>query len=71
MLINRFLMDVVPNVLSRPNGVAYLVALEKNNISDLLDLLKDEHRIKGTVAIQRKAGVESLFVIKYSWMAEV
>lgn len=68
VVIDNFLMQNVPQLLSKPNGVAYLVALDRNNINQLTNCLSDIWRIKGTVVIQRRAGTESLHVIKYSWI---
>lgn len=66
-LTDRFLEDYVPRLLSKPNGAAYLVAIDQNDIDHLLTALS-QHEIRGTVAIQRRAGSENLSVIKYVWI---
>lgn len=66
-LIDIFLKSYVHRLLSKPKGVAYLVVLDKNNVRELSQLLLSEHHIEGRVVLQRKAGFESLSVIKYSY----
>lgn len=68
-LIDRFLNQYVVDLLSKPYGVAYLVALEQNNIRELQNLLID-HDIRGSVAIDRQAGAEHLYIIKYEWIVK-
>lgn len=67
-LTDQFLRTYVPQMMNKPNGVAYLIALEQNNVPELLDFLAKDHKIQGSIVIQRKAGLEMLFVIKYSWI---
>jgi len=62
-----FLRQYVPQLLSKPHGVAYLVAIEANNIEALQGLLLTDHGIDGSVIMRRRAGIESLSVIKYTW----
>lgn len=69
LLTDEFLNNYVPQLLSYPNGVAYLIALEQNNINQLLDYLLEDFKIHGTIVMQRKTFLESLYVIKYSWVA--
>lgn len=66
-LIDIFLHRYVTRLLSRPDGVAYMVAIEQNNIDRLMNCLLDEFNIQGSIAMQRKAGIESLYIIKYNW----
>lgn len=67
-LIDKFLKDYVPRMLSMPDGVVYLVALDKNNIHELLNYYSStEYNIKGSVVNERKAGIERLSIIKYEW----
>lgn len=68
-LTDAFLQSYVPKLLSKPDGVAYLVALDKNNIRELSDCLVKDHKIKGTIAMERQAGIEHLYVLKYRWMS--
>lgn len=65
-LIDKFLTTYVTRLISKPHGVAYLVALEENNIRELLDLLSN-HSIRGTIVMERRAGFESLYIIKYTY----
>lgn len=67
-ITNEFLTKYVPRLLSKPDGVAYLIALEQNNINQLLNYLLKDFNIKGVTVMQRKTSMESLYVIKYSWI---
>lgn len=73
-VIDIFLKQYVKRLLSKPNGVAYMVALEANNIDDLTKCLRskdtgedkdDENDIIGSVVLKRRAGSENLYVLKY------
>lgn len=70
-VIDIFLKNYVKRLLSKPNGVAYMVALEANNIDDLINCLResneDDNGIIGSIALKRRAGTESLCVIKYQY----
>lgn len=66
-LIDTFLSDHVALLLSKPSGVAYMVALDENKINDLLAFLRPQG-ISGSVVIKRRAGSELLHVIKYQWI---
>lgn len=63
-LTDIFLKDYVSQLLSKPHGVAYLVALEANNIEELTSCLITNN-ITGTVVDRRRAGEELLSVIRY------
>jgi release factor glutamine methyltransferase len=67
-VLDVFLHKYVPRLLCRPNGVAYIVALSENNISELCDTLLDEHKLAGNVVLKRQAGPELLHVIRYQWI---
>lgn len=67
-LIDTFLNSYVPRLLSKPDGVAYMVALDKNDVACLSGFLVNEHKIQGTVVLERRAGIESLYVVKYEWI---
>ncbi|KAH7720852.1 Protein C33C12.9 [Aphelenchoides avenae] len=56
------LLDVIPEMLSN-NGVFYVVALRQNNIPEMLRMF--EPRLQGSVVIERRCGIEHLFVLKY------
>lgn len=64
-LTDRFLNSYVPKLLSIPDGVAYLVALDQNNVTELQDFLVKTHSIRGSSVLKRRAGQELLHVIKY------
>lgn len=72
-VIDVFLKNYVKKLLSKPYGVAYIVALEANNIDDLTKCLEgsteggDDDAIVGSVALKRRAGSESLYVLKYQY----
>lgn len=67
-LIDIFLKKYVPKLLSKPNGVAYLVAVDANKIDELTKCIVGEHNIEGVVVFQRRAGIEFLNVVKYKWI---
>lgn len=66
-IIDRFLIGFVPRLVSKPHGSAYIVALEENNIEELLNLLVPKFCIKGAIVAHRRAGSESLYIIKYTY----
>lgn len=67
-LINIFLKAYVPRMMRKPDGVTYMIALHQNNIDELKDYLKKDYNIQGEVVIERRAGIEILYVIKYRWL---
>lgn len=64
---DRFVQEYIPQLISKPNGTAYLVALDQNNI-DYLRTVLIKQNISGSVVMQRRAGIEYLSVIKYVWL---
>lgn len=68
-LVNQFLNTYVTSMLCRSNGSAYIVALHQNNIEELKDYLKKDYHIQGEVVLERRAGSELLYVIKYQFVA--
>lgn len=64
---DQFLKIYVTQMLRKPSGLAYLIALHQNNIDELKDYLKDDHGIYGEVVLERQAGSEKLYVIKYRY----
>lgn len=65
---DRFL-KMVPLLMSKPNGRAYLVALDRNRVNQLLSFL-ETCEIKGSVVISRRAGIENLSIIRYEWISK-
>jgi release factor glutamine methyltransferase len=62
------LLPQIPTLLSKPNGVFYLVALHQNNVDQLCSSMIDQG-IKGTVCMKRRCGIELLYIIKFTWIA--
>lgn len=69
-IINVFLKSYLTRLLSKPDGVAYLVALEANSIDEISNCLLPSN-IRGSVVAQRRAGGEFLSIIKYRWSNNV
>lgn len=69
-LIDTFLKSYVTRLLSKPKGVAYLVALEENKIDEISNCLIS-YGIRGFTVTQRRAGRELLSIIKYEWLEKV
>lgn len=69
-LMNSFLKYYVNRLLSKPDGVAYLVALEANDIDKITNCLLP-YDIHGSVVAQRRAGSEFLSIVKYRWSNKV
>uniref|UniRef100_A0A914WC68 Methyltransferase HEMK2 n=1 Tax=Plectus sambesii TaxID=2011161 RepID=A0A914WC68_9BILA len=59
-VLDRFL-PTVPKLLSE-NGLFYLVALNKNGIDQLLKYFSD---LRAEIVLQRRCGIEFLFVLKF------
>ncbi|KAI6179290.1 MTS domain-containing protein [Aphelenchoides besseyi] len=60
------LLPQIPSILSKPNGVFYLIALHANDVNLLCNVLEKED-IQGTVCAKRRCGIELLYVLKYTW----
>ncbi|CAD5215017.1 unnamed protein product [Bursaphelenchus xylophilus] len=58
------LLPQIPNLLSKPYGTFYLIALHQNNIPFLCDSLT-QYGIHGSILKERRCGIEHLYVIKY------
>lgn len=67
VIIDQFL-NQVPRLLSKPDGAVYLVVLNRNSVDSLIGYFSDSLGLKGKVVESRRAGIESLFVIKYNWI---
>ena len=62
IVIDRFL-QTVPTFLT-DTGVAYLVAIELNNIQDILQYAA-RFRLAGEIVGERLAGIERLFILRF------
>lgn len=67
-ILDRFLKSYAPCLLSKPNGRLYIVALDQNNVEDLLSLLVNEYGIRGEIVMERRCGIEKLYVLRFSWI---
>lgn len=61
-VIDRFLPTAVSLVSQK--GVFYLVLIDKNKPSEIMDTLKG-FGLNGEIIMKRKAGIENLFVLKF------
>lgn len=67
-ITDTFLKHYVPRLLSKPHGRLYLVALDKNNIQELCDILLNDHNITGEIVLERQCGIEKLFILRFNWI---
>jgi len=67
-VVDRFL-PLVPRLLSKPNGVFYLVGIEENHPDEIVQLL-NPHGLEAVFSQRQECGIESLFVLKFSWRAD-
>ena len=61
-VIDRFLLNTVPTLLSR-NGILYLITMKENNINEIFHQLK----VMGfhmQIVLQRKCGIENLMALR-------
>ncbi|KAI8995440.1 putative methylase [Trametes punicea] len=65
MDVTTTLLDQVESLLS-DEGRFYLVAVKQNGIQSICDRMLTQHRLKGEVALQRRAGGEHLFVLRFT-----
>ncbi|KAF8168239.1 S-adenosyl-L-methionine-dependent methyltransferase [Crassisporium funariophilum] len=64
MQITNIFLDRVESLLSS-NGRFYLVALKQNNIPKICQAMEERHQLRGEVVLQRRAGREHLFIIRF------
>lgn len=67
-IVDVFMKNYVPRLLSRPHGQLYLVALEQNDVQNLLTYLVEDFGIRGEIVLKRKCGIERLFVLRFRWI---
>ncbi|KAI0052901.1 S-adenosyl-L-methionine-dependent methyltransferase [Auriscalpium vulgare] len=65
MRVTDILLGQVGNLLS-PKGHFYLVAVKQNNIPEIQRLMQSEHGLRSQIVLQRRAGREHLFVLKFT-----
>jgi len=65
MEVTNLLLQQVDNLLS-PIGQFYLVAVQQNDVPRIRKRMLDEHGLHSTVVLQRRAGREHLFVIRFN-----
>ncbi|KAF9015035.1 S-adenosyl-L-methionine-dependent methyltransferase [Cyathus striatus] len=65
-ITNQFLGRV--DELLSTNGRFYLVALKQNGIPEIMEQMEREHGLHGEVVLQRRAGREHLFVLRFMRM---
>lgn len=63
-ITSRFLHEV-EDLLS-PTGCFYLIALKQNNISSIRSAMSFHHHLHSEIVMQRRAGREHLFVLRFS-----
>ncbi|KAI0724216.1 S-adenosyl-L-methionine-dependent methyltransferase [Cerioporus squamosus] len=64
MALTDILLEQVEDLLSRI-GRFYLVAVKQNDIRDICRRMLEQHGLQGKVALQRRAGREHLFVLRF------
>ncbi|OBZ80078.1 HemK methyltransferase family member 2 [Grifola frondosa] len=57
---------VRPQDLLSPKGRFYLVAVKQNDLSNICKRMLLKHKLKGEVVLQRRAGREHLFVLRFT-----
>ncbi|KAI3635815.1 hypothetical protein MIR68_006453 [Amoeboaphelidium protococcarum] len=63
-LIDQLFQSQQIETLLKVGGVFYLLAIKQNDIQDLIALGR-RHNLLGSILIERRAGIEYLYVIKY------
>uniref|UniRef100_A0A8H7Y8Q5 Uncharacterized protein n=1 Tax=Psilocybe cubensis TaxID=181762 RepID=A0A8H7Y8Q5_PSICU len=64
MLVTNVLLQRIEALLS-PNGRFYLVALKQNDIPKILQTMEQRFQLCGEIVLQRRAGREHLFIIRF------
>ncbi|KZO94996.1 S-adenosyl-L-methionine-dependent methyltransferase, partial [Calocera viscosa TUFC12733] len=65
MSVAQELLRMIPSLLSK-NGYFYLVALRENNPPAIAHQAESELGLTCTVVLERRAGIEHLFVLRFS-----
>jgi len=64
MQITDIFLHTVEDLLSA-KGQFYLVAVKENNIPDIRERMSDHHGLQSKIIMQRRAGREQLFVVRF------
>lgn len=65
MQITNTVLQQVESLLS-PTGRFYLVAVKENDVPGIRQRMLAEHGLKSQIVLQRRAGREHLFVVRFS-----
>ncbi|KAF9452576.1 S-adenosyl-L-methionine-dependent methyltransferase [Macrolepiota fuliginosa MF-IS2] len=65
MQVTNTFLETVKDLLS-DKGRFYLVALKQNNIPEIQRRMLDEHNLESEVVLQRRAGREHLFILRFT-----
>ncbi|KAI0374506.1 putative methylase [Pilatotrama ljubarskyi] len=65
MEVTDILLEQVESLLS-PRGRFYLVAVKQNDIQGIRERMLTRHGLRGEVALQRRAGREHLYVLRFT-----
>lgn len=63
-LVEKFLAQL-PQFLAE-NGWCYLVLIDRNQPEKLIQILPEKYRLSGKILLQRRCGIEKLYVLKIS-----
>jgi release factor glutamine methyltransferase len=63
-VIDRFLCDTVPSLLS-PNGFLYIIIIKENNINEIYATM-NSMGFNMTVVLERKCGSENLIALRFN-----
>ncbi|KAH8120652.1 S-adenosyl-L-methionine-dependent methyltransferase [Phellopilus nigrolimitatus] len=66
MDITNKVLSNLKNLLSR-TGLFYLVAVKENDVPSVRRKVKDEQGLDSEIVLQRRAGRENLYVVKFFW----
>lgn len=64
MQVTNEFLEIVEDLLSE-RGLFYLVALKQNNVPEIQKRMLHEHSLESKVVLQRRAGREHLFILRF------
>lgn len=65
VVVDRLIESGTVGELLSDRGVFYLVAIRQNRPDELQRMLEEKHGFESTVAMDRRAGIEHLYVLKF------
>lgn len=65
MQVTDILLDQLDDLLSA-NGRFYLVAVKQNDVPGIRNRMSDKFNMRSDVVLQRRAGREHLFVVRFT-----